>query len=181
MWSTKCPAWWVYTELRREGKFEAGTMMCSRDVHPLSSFDTMSIWETTSLKVTVVSMVTGWIEAREEGGTECSACSRGGGGRRSRTWLPACSSHFTTNNVWFIFWAPLPPSVSPSNQLSLLPPSLGRWSRTQLKRLRDRHYHQHGNLIMSVTVCVHVWIIVSDTSLSGGFFCRYGNRSSGQK
>lgn len=93
-------------------------------VNPLSSFDTMSIWETTSLKVTVVSMVTGRIEEREEGGTKCSACWRGGGGRRSRTWLPACSSHLTTNNVWFIFWTPLLPSVSPSNQLSLLPPSL---------------------------------------------------------
>lgn len=62
---------------KREGgwKFEeVVTMMCSHNIKPLSSFDTTSIWETTSLKVTAVSMVTGWMEAREEKRTKCSAC-----------------------------------------------------------------------------------------------------------
>lgn len=63
----------VFRDLRGRGwKFKDVTIMCSHNTYPLSSFDTTSIWETTSLKVTVVSMVTGQIEVREEERTKCS-------------------------------------------------------------------------------------------------------------
>lgn len=76
---------------QRDGgwKFEAVTMMCSHNIKLLSSFDTRSIEETTSLKVTVVSMVTGWREAREEKRTKCSACKEGAvGDARGHDCLP---------------------------------------------------------------------------------------------
>lgn len=63
----------VFIDLMGGGwKFKDVTVMCSHNINPLSSFDTTSVWETTSLKVTVVSMVTGRIEVREEERTKCS-------------------------------------------------------------------------------------------------------------
>ncbi len=50
--------------------------MCAH-VHPASSFDTTaSVWEKTSLQATVVSMVTGRVEVREE--VERTGCSKAG-------------------------------------------------------------------------------------------------------
>lgn len=60
------------TRGKKGRKFDA-TTLCSHNIKPLSSFDTTCIWQTTSLKVMVVSMVTGWMEAREEK-AKCSAC-----------------------------------------------------------------------------------------------------------
>lgn len=85
------------------GVYKLSCVLLCAHVHPVPSFDTTaSVWEKTSLQATVVSMVTGRVEVREE--VERTGCSEAGreevGNAYRRSPLPPLHTRKTASGVF---------------------------------------------------------------------------------